>query len=246
MEQDAKRLLFERLDDCLKVHADMLDAENIAEIYELQDLAGLHYYLKAEHEYTPEEVEALLEFQDPLDVAYACKGANTHAHSFPVCELLEKIHADQMFEKYGEMPKSDRWQELMKRLGQDYFSYREKVLLMEKETVFDQAQEIVKMQDTYSFLVEHYEFQPEEIEKMLLLDNPLHYMAARWSNTVSEVLDYDLDDFVKDVIADIPGRSPSLLQKEPGSFKDRLQRAAQEVKEQGKKGLLGPSKETER
>lgn len=50
-------------------------------------------------------------------------------------------------------------------------------------------------------------------------------MAARWSNTVSEVLDYDVDDFVKDVIADIPGRSPSLLQREPGSFKERLQRA---------------------
>lgn len=71
-------------------------------------------------------------------------------------------------------------------------------------------------------------------------------MAARWSNTVSEVLDYDLDDFVKDVIADIPGHSPSLLQREPGSFKERLQRAAQEVKEQGKKGVPGPSKETER
>ena len=39
MEQDAKRLLLERLDDCLKVHADMLDAENIGAIYELQDLA---------------------------------------------------------------------------------------------------------------------------------------------------------------------------------------------------------------
>ena len=69
MEQDAKRLLLERLDDCLKVHADMLDAENIGAIYELQDLAELHYYLKVEHEFTPAEVEALLEFQDPLDVA---------------------------------------------------------------------------------------------------------------------------------------------------------------------------------
>ena len=63
MEQDAKRLLLERLDDCLKVHADMLDAENIGAIYELQDLAELHYYLKVEHEFTPAEVEALLEFQ---------------------------------------------------------------------------------------------------------------------------------------------------------------------------------------
>lgn len=62
MEQDAKRLLFERLDECLKVHADMLDGENIGAIYELQELAELHYYLKVEHEFTPAEVEALLEF----------------------------------------------------------------------------------------------------------------------------------------------------------------------------------------
>ena len=29
IEQDAKRLLMERLDECLKVHADMLDAQNL-------------------------------------------------------------------------------------------------------------------------------------------------------------------------------------------------------------------------
>ena len=46
IEQDAKRLLMERLDECLKVHADMLDAQNIGSIYELQGLSELHYYLK--------------------------------------------------------------------------------------------------------------------------------------------------------------------------------------------------------
>ena len=49
IEQDAKRLLMERLDECLKVHADMLDAQNIGSIYELQGLSELHYYLKVEH-----------------------------------------------------------------------------------------------------------------------------------------------------------------------------------------------------
>ena len=72
IEQDAKRLLMERLDECLKVHADMLDAQNIGSIYELQGLSELHYYLKVEHVFTPAEVEALLSFQDPLDVARWC------------------------------------------------------------------------------------------------------------------------------------------------------------------------------
>lgn len=46
IEQDAKRLLMERLDKCLKIHADMLDAQNIGSIYELQGFSELHYYLK--------------------------------------------------------------------------------------------------------------------------------------------------------------------------------------------------------
>ena len=49
LEQDAKKLLMDRLDDCLSIHADMLDSTNIGSIYELQDLAALHYYLKVEH-----------------------------------------------------------------------------------------------------------------------------------------------------------------------------------------------------
>lgn len=46
IEQDAKRLLMERLDKCLKIHADMLDAQNIGSIYELQGFSELHYYLE--------------------------------------------------------------------------------------------------------------------------------------------------------------------------------------------------------
>ena len=78
LEQDAKKLLMDRLDDCLSVHADTLDKTDIAGIYELKDLADLHYYLKAEHEFTPAEVEALLSFQDPLDVAHWCWEDNPH------------------------------------------------------------------------------------------------------------------------------------------------------------------------
>ena len=98
LEQEAKRMLMERLDDCLKVHADLLDSQDIGSIYELQDLARLHYYLKVEHPFTPSEVEALLSFQDPLEVARWCKEENTHAHSFPICELLNEIRAYERFE----------------------------------------------------------------------------------------------------------------------------------------------------
>ena len=81
IEQDAKRLLMERLDKCLKIHADMLDAQNIGSIYELQGFSELHYYLKAEHEFTPAEVEALLSmiFTGDGSVALAADTASASA-----------------------------------------------------------------------------------------------------------------------------------------------------------------------
>lgn len=78
-------MLMERLDDCLKVHADLLDSQDIGSIYELQDLAQLHYYLKVEHPFTPAEVEALLSFQDPLEVAQLVQRGK---HSCPQLSYL--------------------------------------------------------------------------------------------------------------------------------------------------------------
>ena len=127
IEQDAKRLLMERLDECLKVHADMLDAQNIGSIYELQGFSELHYYLKVEHVFTPAEVEALLSFQDPLDVARWCWEENNHEHSFPICDLLKEIDAEQKFEHFTSEPSAqDKYTLLMKRLGQNYLRNKRK------------------------------------------------------------------------------------------------------------------------
>lgn len=231
MEQDAKRLLFERLDDCLKVHADMLDGENIGAIYELQGLAELHYYLKVEHEFTPAEVEALLSFQDPLDVARWCKEENSHAHSFPICELLKEIDADHRFEKFTEeISVQNKHTTLMKRLGQNYVSYRENLLPWDKDSLIEKAREIATMQEAYSYLTTRFEFDEGMVDNLLMLDNPLKYLADRWLVPVSEVFDVDWD--IRDHIKAVRDSQEYLCQKaEPASLRVRLQRAAQEVKE---------------
>ena len=131
-------MLMERLDDCLKVHADMLDSTNIGSIYELQDLAALHYYLKVEHEFTPAEVEALLSFQDPLEVARWCKEENTHAHSFPICELLNEIRAYERFEPALKQDESSQtFARFREALASDYFGFREQALSWSRERLFD-------------------------------------------------------------------------------------------------------------
>ena len=122
----------------------MLDAENIGSIYELQGLSELHYYLKAEHEFTPVEVEALLSFQDPLDVARLCREENTHEHSFPICDLLKEIQAEQKFPMIvNEAEKQHRkYLELMSLVGKDYYIYREKLEDCSNRELIDRAEEI--------------------------------------------------------------------------------------------------------
>ena len=221
----------ERLDECLKVHADMLDAQNIGSIYELQGLSELHYYLKVEHVFTPAEVEALLSFQDPLDVARWCWEENNHEHSFPICDLLKEIDAEQKFEHFTSEPSAqDKYTLLMKRLGQNYFAYRESLMSKDKESLIEKAAEITAMQEAYFYLTTKFEFGDEMLDDVLALENPLKYFADRWLLPVSDVFDVDMD--IRENIAGIRDSQEYLCQRGPAvSVLARLQNAAQEVRE---------------
>ena len=72
---DAIKLLMERLDKNLLDHARELtagDGPRIVDVYRLQGLAEVHCYLKTVHEFNSAEVDALLQFADPLEAAEAC------------------------------------------------------------------------------------------------------------------------------------------------------------------------------
>ena len=99
MEFDGIRKLKKLLDKCLLAHASELCSNNpaIGSVYELQGLAEVHCYLKTMYDITPDEADALLRFADPLVVAYACWEGNPHTYSFPICELLEQIKAEENF-----------------------------------------------------------------------------------------------------------------------------------------------------
>ena len=106
MEFDGIRKLKELLDKCLLAHATELCGNNptVGSVYELQGLAEIHCYLKTMHDITPDEADALLRFADPLAVAYACWEDNPHTYSFPICELLEQIKAEENFPLAEEQP----------------------------------------------------------------------------------------------------------------------------------------------
>lgn len=227
IEQDAKRLLMERLDECLKVHADMLDAQDIGSIYELQGLSQLHYYLKTEHEFTPAEVEALLAFQDPLDVARWCWEENTHEHSFPICDLLKEVQAKQKFpmlvneseEQHG------KYLELMSLVGKDYYIYREKLEDCSHGELIDRAEEIAVVMAAYRYLAGENSLTAEEIDVLLHFNRPLVEIAKYWP-TADMDADIAMERFIHGISSSMEERSEM-----PNSLRERLQHAIRKVQD---------------
>lgn len=108
-EHDAQQKLWAKLDKSLLDHAKALsttDSPQIVEVYGLQGLAEVHCYLKTVHQFDPAEVEALLQFNDPLMAASLCWEENSHEYSFPICDLLRETGAkDRLPPAEPEPPK---------------------------------------------------------------------------------------------------------------------------------------------
>lgn len=241
MEHEAKQNLLARLDECLLEHAKALSSgdgmPDIADVYKLQDLSELHYYLKVEHVFTPAEVEALLQFKDPLDVARWCKEENTHKHSFPICELLQEIKAYQRF------PLSDasvaRQKEVVEQLkatlDRNYTEFYASLIKLDTHGLIEQSRYIADVQEAYRYLRDHFQYGQHEAAALLSLQNPLKYIADNWLSPVSEVFDVDAD--IRDNIAEIgehpeyPRReeTPAAPSQEKPSLHDRLQNAARKA-----------------
>ena len=80
--------------------------------------------MKAVHDYTPAEVEALLAFVDPLKVAFWCREESTHKVGLPICEILKEINADARFEKFEpELSLKEKTDKLISRLDNNLYSF---------------------------------------------------------------------------------------------------------------------------
>ena len=229
-ERDAKTLLMNRLDDCLLEHAEAISAGGrpaIKDVYELQDLSEMHYYLKVEHVFTPAEVEALLQFKDPLNVARWCREDNGHEHSFPICELLAEINAYDRFEQYPTEPSlKEKEIALTKLLGQNYFAYMEEIQALPTAAVIARCREIAATMTAYQYVTEEYELTREAADYLLRFDNPLELIRSYWPDGVIEgeiVMQVLLDDIR------IPPEERSGL---PKSVREQLQAAKNQVKGQ--------------
>lgn len=93
METEGMALLRRLLDESLRQHAKDLGAgeglPEIEDIYSFQRMADVHEYVSTEHTFSPEEVKALLEFADPLDVLAGCWEIRPSHDAFDICGLID-------------------------------------------------------------------------------------------------------------------------------------------------------------
>ena len=99
LELGAKQELFNRLDECLRKRAaeymeprDENGLPFIQNIYYLQGLTEVHTYLKTIHEFRPGEVNDLLMFADPLQVAHHCWEENEDKYCLRISDLINKLN----------------------------------------------------------------------------------------------------------------------------------------------------------
>lgn len=226
MEQDAERILMDRLDECLRYHAETVDHLDIGSIYYMQALAELHYYLKVEHKFSPAEVNALLYFDDPLEVVFHCKEENVHTGRFPLCEILSEINAYERFKRMPEFPQLEKkHRELNRRLEQDLEEYKEQIRTCDRDTLIKNIRTAAAAFEAYDFMMDSYQPRMAEVECLLQFEKPLRVIQNYWYEDPAVMGENVIKALMGELYA---GQKHELL---PKSLRERLQKAAQEVKD---------------
>ena len=224
-------LLRRRLDGSLKNHAEKTDHNDIGDIYRLQEYSETHYYMKAVHDYTPAEVEALLSFVDPLEVAFWCREENTHKVGLPVCEIIKEINADARFEKFEpELSLKEKTDKLISRLDNNLYSFLDILNQLDFEDITQRSERIAATWAAHSYMTGELlsdNIDESLIDHLLSKNDPLQYLTDHWPECTL---------FGVDVIADIQDeiKEKKSQHEQPKSVHERLKNASRAVSEQVK------------
>lgn len=222
-EQSTLIRLFKRLDECLVANAALtgegaagkVSDFDVGNVYELGGMIERHRYLKNDHSFVPGEAEALLCFSDPLAVAQNCWEENGFTN-FPICEILNDIGAYERFPLTSEeqdrrsKPQMQQLVEgLKERLDQNLSAYTAALMDKSKSELVEDSEAITNTKSAYDYMRNSYDYTYNEAELLLKLDDPLHYLASRWSMTFD--LSGDDDEIIMETILDL--LAPENLQR---------------------------------
>ena len=229
--RESLELLRRRLDGSLKGHAEKTDHNDIGDIYRLQEYSETHYYMKAVHDYTPAEVEALLAFVDPLEVAFWCREESTHKVGLPICEILKEINADARFEKFEpELSLKEKTDKLISRLDNNLYSFLDILNQLDFEDITQRSERIAATWAAHSYMTDELlsdNIDESLINHLLSKNDPLQYLTDHWPECTL---------FGVDVIADIQDeiKEKKSQHEQPKSVHERLKNASRAVSEQAK------------
>ena len=229
--RESLELLRRRLDGSLKDHAEKTDHNDIGDIYRLQEYSETHYYMKAVHDYTPAEVEKLLAFVDPLEVAFWCREENTHKVGLPICEILKEINADARFEKFEpELSLKEKTDKLISRLDNDLYSFFDFLNQLDFEDITQRSERIAATWAAHSYMTDELlsdNIDESLIDQLLSKNDPLQYLTDHWPECTL---------FGVDVIADIQDeiKEKQSQHEQPKSVHERLKNASRTVSKQAK------------
>ncbi len=229
--RESLELLRRRLDGSLKDHAEKTDHNDIGDIYRLQEYSETHYYMKAVHDYTPAEVEALLSFVDPLEVTFWCREENTHKVGLPICEIIKEINADARFEKFEpELSLKEKTDKLISRLDNNLYSFLDILNQLDFEDITQRSERIAATWAAHSYMTDELlsdNIDESLIDHLLSKNDPLQYLTDHWPECTL---------FGVDVIADIQDeiKEKQSQHEQPKSVHERLKNASRTVSEQVK------------
>ena len=206
------------------------------DVYRLQGLSEMHYYLKVEHDFTAAEVAALMKFNDPLEVAEMCWEERDPEAAFSICDLLDKINAYEVYPLIDPANYAQNQEQMITAvkdvLDQNMSEYQAALLRMDKPELIEKSAEIAAMRDAYDFMKNDFKFQKGDAEILLRMENPLRFVAEQWPSDICEM--FDMSDHVGEMIsaaakAETPqhgGESPA---QEKPSIRGQLREAARDT-----------------
>ena len=116
----------------------------------------------------------------------------------------------------------DKLQELFDRLDANLEDFRKTWESSDKAKLIDGSREITAIKDAHYYLTESHGFEPEEIDYLLLFENPLQVVADKWLERTEDLSDFS---FALDEVFDKQDALRDYERKEKPSVLEQLRKA---------------------
>jgi len=83
----------------------------------------------------------------------------------------------------------DKETQLINRINRNFMDYKAKMLKLDGQRIFEKAEEIAAYTQAHWYLTVDHHYEPEELDYLLLFQNPLEVVADRYQNEVRCVND---------------------------------------------------------